>query len=55
MCVMCITSGLQQELKRSQRRYQQVIKERETELQDLSQAVVSLGVSSLLPGGRGKS
>lgn len=48
---VCIISGLQQELKQSQRRCQQVIKERETELQDLSHAVLSLRVSPLLPGG----
>lgn len=48
---VCIISGLQQELKQSQRRCQQVIMERETELQDLSHAVLSLRVSPLLPGG----
>ncbi|XDV41881.1 hypothetical protein PO909_010666 [Leuciscus waleckii] len=36
----------EQELKQSQRRFQQVIKERETELQDLSQAVLSLRSSA---------
>ncbi|XP_016107012.1 tripartite motif-containing protein 16-like protein [Sinocyclocheilus grahami] len=36
----------QQELKQSQRRCQQVIKERETELQDLSHAVISLRSSA---------
>ncbi len=51
---MFLSSGLQQELKQSQRRCQQVRKKRETELQDLSHAVLSLRVSLLLPEG-GKS